>query len=64
LAASGDAEKAGFAGVPAAFCHHINGVFAADMVGSGGAASDLFEKRADPLFAGYFCLNDRSIARI
>jgi hypothetical protein len=34
------------------------------MMGSGGAASDLLKKGADQLFAGFFCLNDRSIARI
>jgi len=30
---------------------------------SGGEAADLFKKRADPLFAGYFCLNDHPMRR-
>jgi hypothetical protein len=41
--------------------HHINGVFAADIMGSARNpqfSGDLLEMRANALFAGYFCLND------
>jgi hypothetical protein len=45
--------------------HHIIGVFAADIRVPGAAARGLAgfdQNRADPLSAGYFCLNDTSIA--
>jgi hypothetical protein len=52
------------AGVGAAFRHHINGVFAAEMkLVPAALERDLPEMRADTLFAGYFGLNEPSTAR-
>src|SRR6266481_6011045 len=41
---------------------HISGAIAAEIMLPRGEAADLFKKRADPLFAGHFCLNEQPIA--
>jgi hypothetical protein len=48
-------QKAGFAGLEGAFGHHINGVFAADIMVLGRICP---KSGANPLFAGYACLDD------
>jgi hypothetical protein len=57
--------KAGFRGRSGAQNHHIIGAFPADIMVPALACArwgGFAQKRVDPLLAGYFCLNDYSIA--
>src|SRR6266849_3973183 len=57
--------KTGLARSSIGLSGHISGAIAAEIILpriSRSEAADLFKKRADPLFAGHFCLNEQPIA--